>query len=340
MYQQATLGAFHKDDQRDNADGDDDDHENERRRQRTGAAEFQRAGKRLGQACGNTGKDDQRNTVADTTRGDLFAKPHQEHRAAEQRDDGGDAEEPARIDHKAGTAFKADRDTIGLQRAEQHRTVAGVLVDDLAAGFAFLLQRFERGHDRGHELHDDRSGDVRHDTEGEDRHALDSATRKHVEKTKNTVGLALKGLRIGFGVQARKRNMGAKTVDEKCGKSKPETLFQILRLSEGRKIQVRSQLFRCGRHKFLRMTLAGQQNRPMRKGLKDTGSKTGLRTNTALRRHHASPCFFMSYPLPYGSSRTVRLSLQHFMPQAARITAAPRRVCHGASLNRFRSKAP
>ncbi|MNX87818.1 hypothetical protein D3C86_1197580 [compost metagenome] len=245
LNEQTALGALHEDDKSDDTDGDHDNHQDERGRKRTGTAEFERAGERLGQACGNTREDDQRNTVADTTRSDLLTEPHQEHRAAEQRDDGGNAEEPAGIDHKAVAAFKADRNTIGLQRAEQHRAVAGVLVDDLAAGFAFLLQRFERRHDRRHELHDDRSGDVRHDAEGEDRHALDSATRKHVEKTENTVGLATEGLRIGFGVQARKRNMGAETVDEKCGKSKPETLFQILRLSEGRKIQVRSQLFRC-----------------------------------------------------------------------------------------------
>ena len=30
--------------------------------------------------------------------------------------------------------------------------------------------------------------------------------------------------------------MGAKTIDEKCGKGKPEALFQIFSLGEGRKI--------------------------------------------------------------------------------------------------------
>ena len=42
--------------------------------------------------------DDQRDAVADAAAGDLLAEPHQEHRAADQRDDGGDAEHDARVD--------------------------------------------------------------------------------------------------------------------------------------------------------------------------------------------------------------------------------------------------
>ena len=37
-------------------------------------------------------------------------------------------------------AFEADRNAVGLQRAKQHGAVARVLVDDLAALLAFLLQ--------------------------------------------------------------------------------------------------------------------------------------------------------------------------------------------------------
>ena len=44
----------------------------------------------------DAGEDDQRNAVADAARGDLLAEPHQEHGAADQRDDRGDAEEHAR----------------------------------------------------------------------------------------------------------------------------------------------------------------------------------------------------------------------------------------------------
>ena len=141
--------------------------------------------------CGDdAGEDDQRDAVADAARGDLLAEPHQEHGAAEQRDDGRNAEEPARIADEAVAAFKADRNAIGLQRAEQHRAVAGVLVDDLAALLAFLLQLLKRRNDGGHQLNDDGGGNIRHDAEGEDRHALDGAARKHVEKAEDAAALA------------------------------------------------------------------------------------------------------------------------------------------------------
>ncbi len=57
--------------------------------------------KNCARARGNLGddadEDDQRNAVADAALGDLLAQPHQEHGAADQRDDAADAEEPAGI---------------------------------------------------------------------------------------------------------------------------------------------------------------------------------------------------------------------------------------------------
>ena len=88
-------------------------------------------------------EDDQRDAVADAARGDLLAEPHQEHRAADQRDDAGDAEEPARIVRQA-LGLEADRQAVGLEGREEHRAVAGVLVDLLAALLALLLQRLQR----------------------------------------------------------------------------------------------------------------------------------------------------------------------------------------------------
>src|SRR4029453_3033346 len=61
--------------------------------------------------------------------GDRCAEPHQEHGAADQRDGGGDAEEPSRIEHDAAGAFEPDGNAVALQCGEQHRAVARVLVD-------------------------------------------------------------------------------------------------------------------------------------------------------------------------------------------------------------------
>ena len=86
-------------------------------------------------------------------------------------------------------ALQPDGDPPGLEDGENDREVARVLVQDLAAGLAFLLQRLERRHDRGEELDDDRGRDVRHDVEREDRHALDGAAREHVEQPEHAAGL-------------------------------------------------------------------------------------------------------------------------------------------------------
>ena len=77
--------------------------------------------------------------------------------------------------------LQADGDAVGLHRGQPDGAVAGVLVDDLAARLAFLLQRFQLGKDRRHQLDDDRGGDVGHDAEREDRHAADRAAGQDVE---------------------------------------------------------------------------------------------------------------------------------------------------------------
>ena len=216
-------------------------------RQRAGAAEFQRAADGARQAGDDAGEDDQRNAVADAARGDLLAEPHQEHGAADQRDDGRDAEEQAGIGDDAVAAFETDGDAVGLHDRQQHRAVAGVLVDDLAALLAFLLQRFERRNDRRHELHDDGGGDVGHDAEREDRHALDGAAGKHVEHAEHAAGLLLEGLGEGVGIDAGKRDVGAEAVDEQRAEREPDALLEILGLGEGCEIQIGCKLFssRC-----------------------------------------------------------------------------------------------
>ena len=96
---------------------------------------------------------------------------------------------PGSCDDVAG-ALQADGDAPGLEHRQHHGQVARVLVEDLAAGLAFLLQRLERRHHRGQELDDDRGRDVGHDVEREDRHALDGAAREHVEQAEHAAGRA------------------------------------------------------------------------------------------------------------------------------------------------------
>jgi hypothetical protein len=185
--------------------------------------------------------------MSDAAGGDLLAEPHQEHGAADQRDHGGDAEEPARIGDDAAAAFEPDGDAVGLHQRQQHGAVAGVLVDDLAALLALLLQRLERGDDRCHQLHDDGGGDVGHDAEGKDRHALDRAAREHVEDAEHAAGLAAEGLGEGIGINAGHRDIGAEPVDQERAQREPDALLQVFGFGEGCKVQIGGKLFssRC-----------------------------------------------------------------------------------------------
>ena len=86
--------------------------------QRALAAELERAGDRRRDVGDDAGEDDERDAVADAARGDLLAEPHQEHGAAGQRDDRGEAEEPAGIGHDVAGALKPDGDAVGLEHGQ------------------------------------------------------------------------------------------------------------------------------------------------------------------------------------------------------------------------------
>src|SRR3546814_10184407 len=89
------LRALHETDERDEAQRDDDDSDDDQRRHSPGAALLEQADDRRRQMRDDARHDDQRNAVADTPAGDLLAKPHQEHGAADQRRHARDAEHQA-----------------------------------------------------------------------------------------------------------------------------------------------------------------------------------------------------------------------------------------------------
>ena len=153
----------------------------------------------------------------------------------------------AGIGDDAAAALQPDRDAVGLDERQQHGAVARVLVDDLAALLAFLLQRFERRDDRRHQLHDDGGGDVGHDAQREDRHALDGAAGEHVEDAEHAAGLLREGLREGVRIDAGKRDIGAEAVDEQRAEREPDALLEVFGLGEGCEIQIGGKLFssRC-----------------------------------------------------------------------------------------------
>ena len=144
-------------------------------------------------------------------------------------------------------ALEADGDAVGLQRGEDHRAVARVLVDDLAALLALFLQGFERRDDRRHQLHDDRRRDVGHDAEGKDRHAADGAAGEHVEHADDAASTGVERLLERRRVDARNRDVGAEAIDQERAEREPDALLQRLGLGEGTEIEVGCELFcrRC-----------------------------------------------------------------------------------------------
>src|SRR3546814_1333598 len=93
----------------------------------------------------DTRHDDQRNTVANPSAGDLLAKPHQKHRAANQRRHARDAEDPARIDYgrhalSRAPAFEADGDAIALDGAQEDGAVTGISSEEHTSELQSLMR--------------------------------------------------------------------------------------------------------------------------------------------------------------------------------------------------------
>ena len=96
-----SLGLRHRNDARDHEEDHDqqpDQVENAELRHAIHRLEHVDRGlDRIRQAADDADRDDHRNSVADAALGDLFAKPHQQHRAGRHGDDGQQPEAKARV---------------------------------------------------------------------------------------------------------------------------------------------------------------------------------------------------------------------------------------------------
>ena len=119
------------------------------------------------QVCDDPCHDDQRDAVADASRCDLLAEPHQEDGAASQGHHRDQSKEQSGVNNRGlgvgAHALESARDPVGLDSREQDRTEPRVLVQLLAPALTLFLERLERGRNRGQQLDDDRGRDVRHD---------------------------------------------------------------------------------------------------------------------------------------------------------------------------------
>ena len=253
LHDQPALRALDEDDEGDHRDRHHQDADDHAGRERAGAAQLHGAGEGARQVGDDAGEDDQRDAVAHAALGDLLAQPHQEDRAAGERDHRDEAEEQPGVDHRRAAArrvhpLQPHGDAVGLHRGQADRAVAGVLVDLLSPGLAFLLQLLQRRRDGGEQLHDNRRRDVGHDRQREDRHAPQRAAGEHVEHAEHALRLLLEDAVQGDRIDPRHRDVGAQAVDHQRGQREPDPLLQLRRLGEAAEVDVLSQLLGGGCH--------------------------------------------------------------------------------------------
>ena len=174
----------------------------------------------------DTRHDQQADPVADPVLGDLLTEPHEEDRAGRNAEDRGALEPEGCIELRLDdihprlhlAAHDPDDDDQRLDHADRHGEQAGVLVDPLLAGSAFLLDLLERGHDLDEQAEDNRCADVRHDAEAEQRALIETTGADRVEEpdqaAERTEHLPL-DLADGVHVDTRQGDVRADSVYEK-----------------------------------------------------------------------------------------------------------------------------
>ena len=232
------LGALHEHDETDQSREQREHADDQRRIDRASAGLLEYLNQEGRHARDDSGHDDQRNAVADAARGDLFAQPHQENRAAGERNHGGKPEREARRDHDRAPLFEADGDGVGLHRRQHHRAVARVLVDLLAPGLALFFELFKGRRNRRHQLNDDGGRDVGHDSQREDRHAPDGAAGQQIENIEQAALLLLDLARKFGRIDAGHRNIGAEPRHDQRQHREQDALLELRRLGEGGQIEI------------------------------------------------------------------------------------------------------
>ena len=223
--------TFHEDHEGDDRDHHDDHAKDHRGREHARPALLQKADQRMRDFRDDADEDDQADAVADAAGRDLFTQPHQEHRAADQRDHaGGDEEEARRMGQIA--ALDRHRNAVTLEQGQRDGAIAGVLVKLLAALFAFFAKLHPGAVHRAQKLHDDRGRDIGHDPQREDAHPLDGTAGEQVQHPADPLTRLFHELAQGFAVDAGDRDIGAKPVDHQQANGEEDALAQVRRLAQ------------------------------------------------------------------------------------------------------------
>jgi len=156
---------------------------------------------------------------------------HQEHRARHQTHHSGQTKANPRADHQTRRAFQRQGNTQGLKQRQHQRAVTGVLRDFAPAGLTLFLERLQRWHHVGHQLHDDRGRDVRHDPQCKHRETRQSTTREHVEQVQDAALLPFKQSLKLLRIDARYGDMRPDAVHHQRQSQEGQPAIEVAKLA-------------------------------------------------------------------------------------------------------------
>ena len=241
---QAALHEDHEDKRREDHHEDSEDHA---RRQRTDTALLEELREDAWKLGHDADIDDERNPVADPARGDLLTQPHQEHRAAHERDHRRNAEEPSGIRHEVAGLHRHCK-AVGLESRQRHGPVPRVLGDLATPLLAFLLELLQRTPCCRQQLNDDRGRNVRHDPQRKYAHAAERAAREHAEHPGNSACGLVHELAQGDTVNPRNRDIRSDAIDNQQSDREQQPIAQFGCLTQHAPTDIGGHLLCCRCH--------------------------------------------------------------------------------------------
>ena len=147
----------------------------------------------------DSGKDDDRCTIAYASLCDEITEPEEDHSTCsdEEHSREHDSKEVLRIDDRCSTrsrsydAIEKVYHTIALREGKWYSEISCIVIDFFLSLLAFLLQGFERWYDDREQLDDDRSIDIRCESHEYDRELLESTSHDRSEKRELSIGSEL-----------------------------------------------------------------------------------------------------------------------------------------------------
>ena len=133
----------------------------------------------------DSGKDNDRCSISDTTLSNEVSEPEEDHRTSgnDEHSREYDTPEITRIEYRRTIGSSDERveeedHPIALSESERNCEISSIIIDFLLSLFSLFLQRFERWDDDGEELDDDRSIDIRRKTHEDDRKTIESSSHE------------------------------------------------------------------------------------------------------------------------------------------------------------------